>query len=1032
MEIARPQQTSGTTAAVSLYQQTMSLIEKLYSLPGFDLYLFPQGLDAYANNSNAIAPFEIIWSCFRLGSPFCHLYNQLRPRKRLFVPDVPAVTPPYNNTCKKAVYEFIVACKAELQLSDKELFSISGLYKDDTNEFVKLVDTIAIVVQKIEDMGLFPPPRPLPFSMPSLNGAAKIPSDNRAKVVAEMLNTERMYSTDLEKLQRYQRELQSQNIVPRDMILQLFANLDELLDFQRRFLLQMEATLSLPANEQRVGQLFVQNEQAFSVYIPFCGNYQLATQLAADNAAQLQKVPDMDPIRGLPSYLIKPVQRVCKYPLLLTELIKFTDADSYPYMSELKDGLAAIKRVTDLVNEEKRQDENRRIKADVFERVEDWKGLNISEFGSLLLSDKFPMNNGEAEKDFELFLFENILLCCKDTGKKRKSKKGTKDDATVFALKGNIYIERMDSIADETIPAQQRFQLKVFWRDGMDMESFVLRCRNAEQVNLWKGRIEGLLQVERMRKMSLRETNSYTRSTQLHPDITRGMARAPGSMMQYEDERTSRSERYEVAPSPSNEYPNVVIRSKSIPYNYYPGGAPLQSPYPMESDLPSSSSRKSAPAKPRSSAYGSDYQYSRSRGRSTSPPPHGRIARDSSPPPPMPANATSPSIPSASPSQYDMNYMERKRERSRSRPREEIPRGLPFPPQIPLPDLPTLTINNGRMPPSAPLPSLPDARRPSRSDRGYFDGYEPTSSDQIMVGGRRGDVSPLSELPPSPPASMPSSPIGQRKSSMLPPPIMTGRSVTSPYPLSQLAAGEPPSMNLRADPRAYDIPQQQHSQQQQYNSRSYENGRSNPEVRAYDSGSAATRPGLPYNGSSFSGYEPPSRGAISRVAGSEPNFHRSNSSPDVIRNLRGPVYAPPPNLPLPPTPSSNLSRSMPLPYSLQTQPSSASINSNNPPLTPVSSVPSVRIKMHYGTDVFVVAVPATCTFLELQSKMERKVRICGGAAAASISEGRRFRMRYRDEDGDFIAINDNRDVSMAFEANRQAPESGGFINLWIV
>ncbi|KAJ3175844.1 hypothetical protein HDU87_005672 [Geranomyces variabilis] len=109
-----------------------------------------------------------------------------------------------------AVYEFIIACKAELQLSDKELISISGLYKDDTNEFVKLVETTSIVVQKIENMGLFPPPRPLPFLTPSNELGANVPSDNRAKVVAEMLNTERQYSTDLEKLQHYQRELQSQ------------------------------------------------------------------------------------------------------------------------------------------------------------------------------------------------------------------------------------------------------------------------------------------------------------------------------------------------------------------------------------------------------------------------------------------------------------------------------------------------------------------------------------------------------------------------------------------------------------------------------------------------------------------------------------------------------------------------------------------------------------------------------------------------------------------------------------------------------
>ncbi|KAJ3136900.1 hypothetical protein HDU90_002466 [Geranomyces variabilis] len=970
MEIARPQQTSGPAATVSLYQQTMSLIEKLYSLPGFDFYMFPHGID----ENTVIAPFEVIWSCFRLGSPFCHLYNQLRPRKRLAVPDVPTLKPPYNNTCKKAVYEFIVACKAELQLSDKELFSISGLYKDDTNEFVKLVETISIVVQKIENMGLFPPRRPLPFLTPSNGLAANVPSDNRAKVVAEMLNTERQYSTDLEKLQHYQRELQSQNIVPRDMILRLFANLDELLDFQRRFLLQMEATLSLPPAEQRLGQLFIQNE-----------------------------------------------------------LIKFTDVDKYPYMNELSDGLAAIKRVTDLVNEEKRQEENRRIKSDVFERVEDWKGLNTSEFGNLLLSDKFPMNNGEAEKDFELFLFENILLCCKDTNKKRRTKRGDKNETTAYALKGNIYIERVDSIADETSASQQRFQLKVFWRDGMDMESFVLRCRNQEQVNLWKGRLDGLLQVERMRKMSLRDASSYSRSTQLHPDITRGMTR--GSVKQgYEDEsqRPSRSEsRFDAPPSRSPaEMPSTATRSKSSPHNYYGLAQNVNSPYQMEEPAVPSS-RKSAPAPPktRGSTFSPDhYNYERrpSRGRSSSPPPNGRIARDTSPAPPMPQNVLSPQS-----ATYDAST-ERRRERSRSRPRIDDPgaKGA-APPQIPLPDLPGMILN-GRLPPppSAPLPPPPEGRRPSRSERGgYVDGSEEVSAFRSS---RRGDFTPASDLPPSPPLSVPTSPIGQRKSSMLPPPIMTGRSNTSPYPLSQLANEQEPQ---RA-PKLQLPPAQRPTGRE---NRSYNSSLSS------SSSAAADRPALSY-GASFNGYDAGTRpmGPVGRLVGEPQMYTRSNSTPDMGAGPsrgRGP-----PNMPLPPTPgmsssagASARSMSTGLPYH---QNSSASItsagsaSSNNPPPTPITGgAPSVRVKMHYGTDVFVVAVPATCSFPELQSKMERKVRMCGGAAAAAVSDGRRFRMRYRDEDGDLIAINDSRDVAMAFEAaSRAGPTAGdrGFISLWIV
>ncbi len=54
--------------------------------------------------------------------------------------------------------------------------------------------------------------------------------------------------------------------VSKDLIIHLFANLGELLDFQRRFLIAMEATLSLPSEEQRIGALFATNV-SFRFYV---------------------------------------------------------------------------------------------------------------------------------------------------------------------------------------------------------------------------------------------------------------------------------------------------------------------------------------------------------------------------------------------------------------------------------------------------------------------------------------------------------------------------------------------------------------------------------------------------------------------------------------------------------------------------------------------------------------------------------------------------------------------------------------------
>jgi cell division control protein 24 len=140
MNIERPVTNISTNAnSKSLYQQTMSTIEQLYSLPGFEFYLFPEGVANLMKNNDGnpmIDPVAVLWGCFRLGAPLCHLINTLI-LKKLDVPDVTGLTT-YNNTCKKCIYFFLLACKEDLKLSEDSLFTITELYRDDTNGFVKV------------------------------------------------------------------------------------------------------------------------------------------------------------------------------------------------------------------------------------------------------------------------------------------------------------------------------------------------------------------------------------------------------------------------------------------------------------------------------------------------------------------------------------------------------------------------------------------------------------------------------------------------------------------------------------------------------------------------------------------------------------------------------------------------------------------------------------------------------------------------------------------------------------------------------
>jgi len=85
---------------------------------------------------------------------------------------------------------------------------------------------------------------------------------------------------------------------------------------------------------------------------------------------------------------------------------------------------------------------------------------------------------------------------------------------------------------------------------------------------------------------------------------------------------------------------------------------------------------------------------------------------------------------------------------------------------------------------------------------------------------------------------------------------------------------------------------------------------------------------------------------------------------------------------------------------------------------------SVKVKVHYKEDLFVIIVNRSTDFHELVDKVGKKIRLCGGR-----KEGTALRIRYRDEDGDMVLLGSSEDVQMAFETSRSA--TGGQVTLFV-
>ncbi|KAI9008895.1 hypothetical protein CLU79DRAFT_711363 [Phycomyces nitens] len=464
----------------SLYHTCVSVLDRLALVDGFQAFLDPSSQQQQSSTD----PFTKLWALCRLGTPLCTLFNALDPKEPLSLE--------YNhslneaNNAKAIVYHFLVSCRKELDFAEEDLFGITDIFLDDTNGFVKVVNTIAKILQILQDRGV------ISAKSPNRNSDPNAPKDTRDKIVLELLETERKYVQDMELLQNYMRELQTQKIISADTVHYLFGNLNALVDFQRRFLIQLEDIAEKPAKDQQLGLLFVQMEEAFTVYEPYCSNYYSAQDLVKEKASELLKLEHaLSPAHQLLSMLIKPVQRICKYPLLMASLVKSTNSSwaSYP---QLIDGSEAIKRVAEKVNETQRKQENLQLVLDLKRRMDDWEGPPIDSHGSLLLQEKLMVTVNDLDREYLILLFEKAILICKELKegtKNRLAKTNTimkkKRRASIQAMR-TISVNRITQIINKSAGG---WELAVEWNQK-SVQQVTLKFRNEEQLKQWETVIE--------------------------------------------------------------------------------------------------------------------------------------------------------------------------------------------------------------------------------------------------------------------------------------------------------------------------------------------------------------------------------------------------------------------------------------------------------------------------------------------------------------------------------------------------------------
>ncbi|XP_033833580.1 rho guanine nucleotide exchange factor 17-like [Periophthalmus magnuspinnatus] len=260
--------------------------------------------------------------------------------------------------------------------------------------------------------------------------------DMRKHVMMTLLDTEQSYVESLRTLiQGYMRPLKqpdSGSIVDPLLVDEMFYQIPEILEHHEHFLDQVTDCVNQWHDRQTVGHLLIQSfskedlANMYSAYIDNFLNAKDAVRIAKEAKPAFHKFLEQNmrenkEKQALGDLMIKPVQRIPRYELIVKDLLKHTPEDhpDHPY---LLDAQRDIKRLAEKINKGRRSAEEAEREARVIQEIEAHiEGVeNILNPQRKFLRQEIVMEakNVGGKKDRSLFLFSDLIIC---TTLKRKS-----------------------------------------------------------------------------------------------------------------------------------------------------------------------------------------------------------------------------------------------------------------------------------------------------------------------------------------------------------------------------------------------------------------------------------------------------------------------------------------------------------------------------------------------------------------------------------------------------------------------------------
>ncbi|XP_064791499.1 guanine nucleotide exchange factor DBS-like isoform X7 [Oncorhynchus masou masou] len=370
-------------------------------------------------------------------------------------------------------------------------------------------------------------------------------STRRRHIMNELIETERLYVEELQSIMEgYAAELDNTELSPliptalenkKDV---LFGNLPEIYEFHNRtFFKELENCMERP---ELVGTCFLKRKEELQIYEKYCQNKPRSEALwrqCGDGLFFQECQKKLDHKLSLDAYLLKPVQRITKYQLMLKEMLKCSK--NQEGTAELEEALATMLDIIKSVNDSMHQ-----IAITGFEG-------NLSDLGKLLMQGSFNVwtdhKKGHSKvKDLarfkpmqrHLFLYNKMLLFCK----KREETTDEKPSPS-YSFKHSLKMSAV-GITENVKGDIKKFEV---WYNGRE-EVYIIQAPSMDVKNMW---------VSEIRKVLTGQLEACREASQLHQKITENVYHAPMRNMRKMALRQSDSSSPETGFRRSNPSPNM-------------------------------------------------------------------------------------------------------------------------------------------------------------------------------------------------------------------------------------------------------------------------------------------------------------------------------------------------------------------------------------------------------------------------------------------------------------------------------------------